>query len=212
MNEDAQREEIVRFARSLFERGFSVGTAGNISVRREDGILITPTNSCMGFLEAARISKLDPKGQHVAGDPPSKELFLHRAFYATRPQAKAVVHLHSTYATALSCCTDLDPEDTIPAVTPYMVMRVGKVPLIDYAPPGDPALGHTLEKFDGQKAAVLLGNHGPIVSGSSLSAAVYAAEELEETAKLAFLLRGSNHRRLSDADFAELKSRFGTLG
>lgn len=208
MNEDLQREEIVRFAKSLFERGFSVGTAGNISVRLEDGILITPTNSCMGFLEAAKISRLDSEGNHVAGDPPSKEVFLHQAFYATRPEARAVVHLHSTYATALSCRSDLDPGDTIAAVTPYMVMRVGKVPLVAYAPPGDPALGRAVEQFEGKKAAVLLANHGPVVSGPSLKAAVYAAEELEETARLVLLLEGSNHRRLSEADFAELEERF----
>ena len=209
MTEADLREGIVRLSKSLFDRGFSVGSAGNISVRLADGLLITPTNSCLGFLEAARITKLDREGRHVAGDPPSKEVFLHRAFYDTRPQAGAVVHLHSTYATALSCLTDIDPDDCIPPLTPYVVMRVGTVKLLPYFRPGDARSGDLIRALNGAFAAVLLANHGPVVTGTDLGAAVYAAEELEETAKLLLLLRSCPTRRLTSAQVDELRTVFG---
>jgi 3-dehydro-4-phosphotetronate decarboxylase len=202
------REDMTRLSRSLFERGFSVGSAGNISAALDDGLLITPTNSCLGFLDPARISKLDRDGRHVAGDPPSKEVFLHRAFYETRPAARAVVHLHSTYATALSCLEDIDPEDCVPPITPYVVMRVGTVKLVPYVRPGDPRSGDLIRDLAGRYAAVLLANHGPVVSAGSLEGAVFAAEELEETAKLVLTLRPYPTRRLSEADIAELKRVF----
>lgn len=208
MNESEARTELVRLSKSLFDRGFAVGSAGNISVRLADGMLITPTNSCLGFLEADEISKLDGEGHHISGAKPSKEVFLHQAFYETRPSAMAVVHLHSTYATALSCIADIDPNDTIPAVTPYVVMRVGRVPLIEYVTPGDARLGVLIRELRGEFAAVLLANHGPVVSGIDLRSAVYAAEELEETAKLAILLRREKLRTLSAADIAELEAKF----
>lgn len=208
MEEEQLRDEMVRLAASLFQRGYSVGSSGNISAKLADGLLITPTNSCLGFLDAARISKLDPAGRHVSGDKPSKEVFLHRAFYETRPQAGAVVHLHSTYATALSCLADLDPADTIAPITPYVVMRVGQVPLVPYARPGDPAMGDLVRALDGRHAAVLLANHGPVVSGPDLASAVYAAEELEETAKLLVILRGQKTRRLTQEQVEELSRVF----
>lgn len=204
MTETELREAIVRHAASLFARGFSVGSAGNISARLPDGLLITPTNSCLGTLDPARIAKLDRDRRHVAGDTPSKEVFLHTAFYETRAEAGAVVHLHSTYATALSCRADVDPEDAVPAITPYVVMRVGRVPLLPYLRPGDPALGDLVRRREGQHAAVLLANHGPVVSAKDLDAAVYAAEELEETAKLVGLLDGKPTRRLDAAQVDEL--------
>lgn len=209
MDESKLRAAMVVFSRSLFERGFSVGSAGNISAAVEDGLLITPTNSCLGFLEADRISKLDRSGRHVAGDPPSKEVFLHRAFYETRPGTGAVVHLHSTYATALSCLADLDAEDCIPPITPYVVMRVGRVRLLPYLRPGDPRQGDLIRGLDGGHAAVLLANHGPVVSAPTLEAAVFAAEELEETAKLLLALRPYATRRLTAAQVEELVSTFG---
>jgi ribulose-5-phosphate 4-epimerase/fuculose-1-phosphate aldolase len=212
MNERQIRDNIVRLSRALFERGFSVGSAGNISALVDDGMLITPTNSCLGFLDPERISKLDRAGKHVSGDAPSKEVFLHSAFYDTRPNCRAVVHLHSTYATALSCLADIDPNDTIPPVTPYVVMRVGKVPLIDYVAPGDPRMGDLIRARGGKFAAVLLANHGPVVSGTDLSSAVYAAEELEETARLVLLLRGQNVRHLTPAQIAELESKYRLKG
>ena len=203
------REDIVRLSKSLFDRGFSVGSAGNISAAVEDGILMTPTNSCLGFLDPSRISKLDRDGRHVSGDTPSKEVFLHRAFYETRPQTGAVVHLHSTFATALSCLTDTDPDDCIPPLTPYVVMRVGQVKLLPYVRPGDERMGDMIRDLDGRHAAVLLANHGPVVAGKDIASAVYAAEELEETAKLLVMLRDAPKRMLSHDNIAELKSVFG---
>jgi 3-dehydro-4-phosphotetronate decarboxylase len=197
-SETKLREEIARLSKSLFDRGFSVGSAGNISAAVDDGILMTPTNSCLGFLDPAKISKLDRNGNHISGDKPSKEVFLHRAFYETRPQTGAVVHLHSTFATALSCLTDVDPQDCIPPLTPYVVMRVGEVKLLPYVKPGN-------ERY----AAVLLANHGPVVTGKDITSAVYAAEELEETAKLLVLLRDAPKRMLSPENVEELKAVFG---
>ncbi|MCE4225283.1 aldolase [Methylobacterium sp. C25] len=209
MTEAALRDDLARLCKSLFDRGFSVGSAGNVSVRLDDGYLITPTNSCLGFLDPARISRLDRDGNHVGGDKPSKEVFLHRAFYETRPAAGAVVHLHSTYATALSCLADTDPEDCIPPLTPYVVMRVGRVPLVPYFRPGDARGGELIRALDGRHAAVLLANHGPIVSGKDLTSAVYAAEELEETARLLVTLRGQKLRMLDESQVAELRAAFG---
>jgi ribulose-5-phosphate 4-epimerase/fuculose-1-phosphate aldolase len=209
IDEDALRRDMVRLAKSLYDRGFSVGSAGNVSARLDDGLLMTPTNSCLGFLAPDRLSKLDLKGRHVGGDKPSKEVFLHRAFYETRPATGAVVHLHSTYATALSCLADIDPADCVPPLTPYVVMRVGAVPLVPYVRPGDARAGDLIRALDGRHAAVLLANHGPVVAGKDLASAVYAAEELEETAKLVLLLRGAPARLLTDAQVAELKEVFG---
>jgi ribulose-5-phosphate 4-epimerase/fuculose-1-phosphate aldolase len=208
-SENRIREDIVRLSRSLFERGFSVGSAGNISAAVDDGILITPMNSSLGFLDPGKISKVTRDGRHLSGDRPSKEIFLHKAFYETRPQTGAVVHLHSTHATALSCLSDIDPDDCISPLTPYVVMRVGSVKLVDYVRPGDEKAGDLIRALDGKYAAVLLANHGPVVTGKDISSAVYAAEELEETAKLLVMLRGLPTRMLSDENVAELKSVFG---
>ena len=209
MDETALREDLAKLAKSLFDRGFSVGSAGNISVSLEDGWLITPTNSCLGFLDPGRISKLDRAWRHISGDPPSKEIFLHCAFYETRPHTGAVFHLHSTYATAVSCLAETDPEDCIPPLTPYVVMRVGRVRLVPYVRPGDPAAGDLIRELDGTHAAVLLANHGPVVTGSDLRSAVYAAEELEETARLLVILRSLPSRMLTPAQVEELREAFG---
>lgn len=209
VSEARLRAQIVELSRSLFERGYSVGSSGNISVAlAQGGFLITPTNSCLGRLEAEAISRVDAEWNHVGGDAPSKEVFLHRAFYESRPATGAVVHLHSTFATALSCLSDTDPADCIPPITPYVVMRVGTVPMVDYVMPGDPASGDLIRKLDGRAAAVLLANHGPVVSGVSLTAAVYAAEELEETAKLVFLMGSQPSRQLTTGQVAALNARF----
>lgn len=205
------REEMAMLCRSLFERGFSVGTAGNVSARLADGLLMTPTNCRLGDVDPARIAKLDAGGRHVAGDPPSKEVFLHQAFYDTRPEARAVVHLHSTWATALSCRQDIDPEDCIPPLTPYVVMRVGRVKLVPYIKPGDPRSAGLIRALGGSCAAVLLANHGPVVSGKDLFSAVCAAEELEETAKLLGALQGRPIRYLSPENVADLEQTFATL-
>lgn len=202
------REDMARFAKSLFDRGYTAGSSGNISARLGDDLLITPTNSCLGFLDPARISKISREGQHLSGDKPSKEVFLHQAFYETRPQTGAVVHLHSTYATLLSCLADTNPADAIPPLTPYVIMRVGEVPLLPYVPPGHPAMGDLIRGLKGERAAALLANHGPVVAGKDLASAVYAAEELEETAKLAVLARGRAVKLLSPQQIAELNTRF----
>lgn len=203
------REDIVRLSRSLFERGFSVGSAGNISAAIGDCILMTPTNSCLGFLDPARISKIDRDGRLLSGDKPSKEIFLHRAFYRTRPSAGAVVHLHSTYATALSCLEDTDVDDCIAPITPYVVMRVGKVKLLPYVRPGDAKAGEMIGALEGRYGAVLLANHGPVVTGKTIFDAVYAAEELEETAKLLMLLRGMKRRVLTADQVGDLLTVYG---
>lgn len=209
--ESKVREEIVRLSKSLFDRGFSVGSAGNISAAVEDGVLMTPTNSSLGNLDPARISKISRDGRHLSGDKPSKEVFLHNAFYQTRPQTGAVVHLHSTFATALSCLTDTDPNDCIPPLTPYVVMRVGQVKLVPYVRPGDEKAGDLIRELGGRYAAVLLANHGPVVTGKDITSAVYAAEELEETAKLLVLLRGQPTRMLTAESVAELKAIFAGM-
>ena len=209
-DERAAREEMVRLCRSLFDRGFSVGTAGNVSVRLDDEVLMTPTNVRLGDLEPDRIAKIDPQGRHVSGDSPTKEVFLHQAFYATRPQAGAVVHLHSTWATALSCLSDTDPEDCVPPLTPYVVMRVGRVAMVPYVTPGDPRTGELIRALNGRFAAVLLANHGPVVSGKTLFSAVAAAEELEETAKLLIALKGMKANLLTPEQVLELQTTFGT--
>ncbi len=205
MTESETRALLVELAASLFNRGFSVGSAGNISVKLPDGYLITPTNSSLGRLNAARLSRLDAGFAHVGGDKPSKEVFMHRAFYAARPRTGAVVHLHSTMATAVSCLHDADPECPIPPITPYFVMRVGRrLPVLPYYRPGDPAMEPAITQEARTARAVLLGNHGPVVSGRTLRDAVNAAEELEEAAKLFLLLRGVTARVLGPAQVNEL--------
>jgi len=208
MTETQLRDDMTRLSKSLFDRSFSVGSAGNISAATENGFLITPSNSCLGFLDPARISKLDRAFKHVDGDKPSKEVFLHRAFYDTRPGTGAVVHLHSTYATALSCRADLEADDCIPPLTPYVVMRVGRVPLVPYFRPGDERGGKLIHALGGCYSAALLANHGPVVSGKDLTSTVYAAEELEETAKLLVTLHGAKVRMLEPHDVAALRSAF----
>ena len=202
------RNAIVRWGRSLFERGFTVGSSGNISVRLDNGYLVTPTNSCMGFLDPDRLSRLDAGGEHVDGDKPTKERPLHFAFYETRPTARAVVHLHSTYATALSCLADVDPEDAIPPITPYVVMRVGRVPVVPYTKPGSPDVAPLIRAKAPDHPAILLANHGPVVAGTSLESTVFAAEELEETAKLVVMTKGLNVRHLTADNVADLNASF----
>jgi ribulose-5-phosphate 4-epimerase/fuculose-1-phosphate aldolase len=208
MKEAQLRGLMVERSASLYQRGFSVGSAGNISAAVEDGFLITPTNSSLGFLDPQRISKLDRSFNHIAGDPPSKEVFLHRAFYETVAKAGAVVHLHSTYATALSCLEGIDPDNAMPPLTPYVVMRVGQVKLIPYVRPGDPRMGDMIRALGGKFTAVLLANHGPVVAGPDLLSAIYAAEELEETAKLIVTLSGRRSRLLTEAQVGELIAVF----
>ena len=201
MSEETKlREEIAMLAKSLFDRGLTCGTSGNISARLSDGsLLITPTGSSMGFLDPARISHLDTSHCLISGDAPTKEIPLHAAFYDTRPGTGAVVHLHSTYSTALSMLPDIDPDDALPPLTPYSLMRLGKVKLLPFFLPGDPAMGQAVRDLAGTRSAVLLANHGPVVAGSEIAGTVSAMEELEETAKLAVLLRGASPTQLPTA-------------
>ena len=209
MSEARLREDIVRFARSLFERGLTPGSSGNISVRLEDcGWLVTPTNASMGFLDPARLSRLDSEGRLLSGDPPTKEMPLHSALYQTRGGERAIVHLHSTYAVAVSMLPDMDPANVLPPLTAYYLMRVGRTALLPYYRPGDPEVADAIRGLAGRYASVLLANHGPVVAGASLEAAVFAMEELEETAKLHLLLRGLNPRLLSAAQIRDLAAAF----
>jgi ribulose-5-phosphate 4-epimerase/fuculose-1-phosphate aldolase len=206
--ESRQREQIVDFGKSLFERGLTAGSSGNLSVRLSDGWLLTPTNASLGRLDPAQLSKLDWDGNLLSGAPPSKEAFLHRAMYQERGSAGAIVHLHSTHSAAVSCMCGLNHDDCIPPLTPYFVMKVGRLPLVPYHRPGDPALAGAIGAMARKHSAVLLANHGPVVSGTSLEAAVYAAEELEETAKLFLLLRDVPTRPLDAEQIADLKHTF----
>jgi 3-dehydro-4-phosphotetronate decarboxylase len=207
-DESKVREQIAAVGRSLYGRGLSPGSSGNISVRLADGWLLTPTNSCLGELDPSSLSKLDWNGNLISGAKPSKEYFLHLAMYLNRPQSGAIVHLHSSFAAAVSCLEGLDPTSCIPPITPYFVMRVGKLPLIPYFRPGDKSLAGEIAKLAGKHAAVLLANHGPVVSGRDLDSAMYAAEELEETSKLMLLLHGRNVRTLSSLEIQELRTVF----
>ncbi|MEM1063545.1 MAG: 3-oxo-tetronate 4-phosphate decarboxylase [Planctomycetota bacterium] len=208
MSERDLREQIAEHGRSLFDRGLTAGSSGNISVKLPDGMLVTPTNSCLGRLDPDRIAKVTFDGHHVEGDKPSKEAFLHLAMYRRRESSEAVVHLHSTWSVAVSCLAEVDEDDVLPAITAYYVMRVGKLPLVPYFPPGDEALAEAVEAAAVTSRSVLMANHGPIVASKNLDSAVYAVEELEETAKLFLMLRGLPTRFLTDTQVAELKQRF----
>ncbi len=208
MSEADLREEICLFGKSIYDRGLTFGSSGNISARLDDGWLLTPTNSSMGRLDPADLSKLDDAGTLVSGKPPSKEAFLHSAVYGVRRDAGAIVHLHSTHSVAVSCLADVDPDNVLPPLTAYYVMRVGTLPLVPYFKPGDKALAAAIEALADRHHAVLLANHGPVVAGRSLDAAVYATEELEETAKLFLLLKDRSTRPLTRAQIDELDRSF----
>ena len=209
MDETKLREEICRFGRSLFERGLTPGSSGNISVRLDDGgWLVTPTNASLGSLDPALISRLAPDHRLISGDAPTKEIPLHSALYETRGAARAIVHLHSTHSVALSMLPEIDPRAALPPMTPYYLMKCGSTALLPYYRPGDPAVAGAIRGLAGKYASVLLANHGPVVAGDSLEAAVFAMEELEETAKLYLLLRGLNPRYLTPAQVADLAAAF----
>ncbi len=202
------REKISRTAKSLFERGLTSGSSGNLSVRIGDGWLMTPTGSTFGDLAPERIALLDNNGELLSGDPPTKESFLHMAIYRARPQAGAVVHLHSLHSVAVSCLADIDPDNILPPITAYYVMKIGRLPLIPYFPPGDLALAEAVGAKAVQHRAVMLANHGPVVSGKNLDDALYAAEELEDTARLYLLTQNRPVNYLTDDQVSELNRRF----
>ena len=205
MSDAALRERICTLARSLFDRGLTHGSTGNISARTEDGgLLVSPTGTSFGRLDPARLSRFDAAGVHIGGDKPTKEMPLHMAFYETRGRTAAVVHLHSCHSVALSTLPDVDADDFLPPITPYAVMQLGRVRLLPYFRPGDPALGDAVRRLAGKRSAVMLANHGPVVAGLDLEAACNAIEELEATARLAMLLRRTTHNILTPEQVAAL--------
>ena len=208
MTEQELRHQIVEQARSLFIRGYSTGSAGNISVRLDNGFLITPTNSSFGRLEPERLSLLDREGRHRDGDKPSKEWVVHRAMYLARNLAGAVVHLHAPNCMAVACLVGLDPESVLPPLTPYFVMRIGRLPLVPYFRPGDPGLAEAVGRRAIDTHAMLLAHHGMIVCESDLATAVNVAEELEETARLFLMIKDRPYGQLTQSQVAELERHF----
>ena len=208
-NDTALREQICLLAKSMFDRGLTGGSTGNISVRTDDGgLLVSPTGTSFGRLDPARLARFDAAGRHVDGDMPTKEMPLHSAFYDTRSTAGAVVHLHSCHSVALSMMEDVDPDNFLPPLTPYAIMKLGKVQLLPFFLPGDPAMGDAVRGLAGKRSAVMLANHGPVVAGKDVEAACNAIEELEDTARLALLTRVLNPRMLSSDQVRQLVSKF----
>lgn len=209
MSDSALREQLCRIGASLFNRGLTFGSTGNMSVRHPDGgWLMTPTNASLGELDPAGLSRLDEAGNLVSGGKPTKESFLHRVMYQRRGGAGAVIHLHSTHSVAVSCLRHLDAHDCLPPLTAYYVMRIGRLPLVGYYPPGDLALADAVDELAADHHAILLANHGPVVAGSSIETAMYAIEELEETARIFLMLRNLETRPLTAEQTAELRRRF----
>ena len=207
--DDATRSALVELGAALYDRGLTPGRTGNLSVRDGDRILITPTNACMGRLDPERLAVTAADGSHVTGDPPSKELVLHRALYRHHPDCAAVAHLHSTHAVAVSCLADLDPDQPLPTITPYFAMRVGRLPLVEYAHPGSERLEGEVARAAERSRCLLLRNHGSLAAAPTLEGAVDAVEEIEETARLFLLLENRAARFLSERDAAELRERTG---
>ena len=206
--ESRAREEICRIGESLYRRGYTVGSAGNISARLEDGFLITPTDACLGFLDPAGLAKLDRDGLQVSGARASKTILLHRAVYGARPDAGGMVHTHSTSLVALTMLPDVNRDDVLPPITPYFVMKVGHVPMIPYRRPGDPEVADLVLAHAARVRAVLMERLGPLVWHDSVSAACFALEELEETAKLWLTLRDVRPPPLTEAQIDDIRRAF----
>ncbi len=209
MTETKLRETICLLAKSMFDRGLTGGSTGNISARTEDGgLLVSPTGTSFGRLDPARLSRFDADGNFVSGDQPTKEMPLHSAFYDTRSTAGAVVHLHSCHSVALSMMPDVDPDNFLPPMTPYSIMKLGKVTLLPFFMPGDPAMGDAVRGLAGKRSAVMLANHGPVVAGKDIEAACNAIEELEDTAKLAIMMRGYDAKMLTPEQVNAVVTQF----
>lgn len=208
-SETQLREQICLLARSMFDRGLTSGSTGNISARTGDGgLLVSPTGTSFGRLDPGRLSRFDADGIQIGGDKPTKEMPLHTAFYDTRSTAGAVVHLHSCHSVALSMMPDADPDNFLPPLTPYGIMKLGRVKLLPYFMPGDPAMGDAVRGLAGKRSAVMLANHGPVVAGKDIEAACNAIEELEDTARLAMMTRSLTPRGLRQDQIAALVSKF----
>jgi len=209
MSETRLRETLCRLAKSLFDRGLTAGSSGNISARTESGgLLVSPTGSTFGNLDPARLARFDEIGRQISGDPPTTEMNLHAAFYETRSSAGAVVHLHSSHSVARSLLPDVDPDNFLPPITAYSIMRLGKVKMLPYFRPGDPAMGDAVRGLAGKRSAVMLAAHGPVVAAKDLEAACFAIEELEETSKLTMLLRGVEFNSLSPEQVRDVVTTF----
>ena len=210
MSDEAKlREQICLLAKSIFDRGLTGGSTGNISARTDDGgLLVSPTGTSFGRLDPARLSRFDAGGKLVDGDAPTKEMPLHTAFYETRSKAGAVVHLHSCHSVALSMLPDVDPDNFLPPLTPYGIMKLGRVKLLPFFLPGDAPMGEAVRGLAGKRSAVMLANHGPVVAGKDVEAACNAVEELEDTARLALMTRGMNPRLLDEAQIRSLVTKF----
>lgn len=209
MRDSELREQICLLAKSLYDRNLTHGSTGNISARTEDGgLLVSPTGTSFGRLDPARLATFDATGQFIGGDKPTKEMPLHTAFYDTRSSAGAVVHLHAPHSVGLSLLPDPDEDNFLPPLTPYAVMQLGKVKLLPFFLPGDPAMGEAVRGLAGKRSAVMLANHGPVVAGKDVQAACYAVEELEATARLALLTQGLQPRALNTEQVAAVVERF----
>ena len=209
MSDTKLREQICLLSKSLFDRGLTHGSTGNISARTEDGgLLVSPTGTSFGRLDPARLSRFDAAGNLIDGDSPTKEMPLHTAFYDTRSTAGAVVHLHSCHSVALSMMPDADEDNFLPPLTPYGIMKLGKVKLLPFFLPGDPAMGEAVRGLAGKRSAVMLANHGPVVASKDVEAACNAIEELEETARLALMLRGVEARMLTAEQIGQVVTKF----
>lgn len=209
MTETQLREQISLLAKSMFDRGLTGGSTGNISARTEDGgLLVSPTGTSFGRLDPARLTRFDAKGQLISGDQPTKEMPLHTAFYDTRSTAGAVVHLHACHSVAWSMMPEVDEDNFLPPLTPYAIMKLGRVKLLPFFMPGDPAMGDAVRGLAGKRAAVMLANHGPVVAGKDIEAACNAIEELEDTARLAMMMRGYDARALSPEQVQNLVTKF----
>ncbi len=208
MSDASERDKLVALGHSLFERSLTHGSTGNLSMRTGDGFLMTPTGCSLGSLDPARLSRLDASGAHLGGDAPTKEAAVHLAMYRERPHDRAVVHLHAVHSVAVSVLSDTDPLNALPPLTAYFAMRVGTLPMLPFFPPGDAALVDAVGRAAARHHALLLANHGPIVSGVTLAGAADAIEELEATARLWLLVRRENVRPLTPQQLADLERRF----
>lgn len=207
--ESKLREDICLLAKSLFDRGLTGGSTGNISARTDDGgLLVSPTGTSFGRLDPATLSRFDVSGHFIEGDAPTKEMPLHSAFYDTRVGTGAVVHLHSCHSVALSLLPTSDHSNFLPPLTPYAIMKLGKVQLLPFFVPGDVAMGDAVRALNGKRSAVMLANHGPVVAGTTIEAACNAIEELEDTAHLALLTQGLRPNRLSDEQVHAIVTQF----
>ncbi len=203
------REQLCLLAKSLYDRGLTHGSTGNISARTPDGgLLVSPTGSSFGRLDPGRLARFDAAGQHIDGDRPTKEMPLHTAFYDTRGTAGAVVHLHSCHSVALSLLPGVDEDNFLPAFTPYGIMQLGRVKLLPFFVPGDPAMGQAVRGLAGKRSAVMLANHGPVVAARDVEAACNAIEELEATARLALMTRGMGAEPLTGGQVRAVVNTF----